>query len=45
MAAVTHTESEGGVEQKENFWASTVTFVTNAVKLIAGAVLPIGKRN
>ena len=28
----------------ENFWASTVTFVTSAAKLIAGAILPIGKR-
>ena len=44
-ATMTHTESEGEVEQVRNFLAGTVNFMTGAMKHIAGVILPTGKRD
>ena len=44
-ATITHTESEGEVKQERKFLGSIVNFVTNAMKHIAGVILPIGKRD
>ena len=44
-ATMTHTESEGEVEQGITFLGKYCKFVTSAAKHIAGAILLIGKRD